>query len=447
MRMATFSREQVLALAPDASSSKSGQDLATPRKWKSLVGDGVAIWGECQGSGAKPYQVQIELAEPAFKCSCPSRKFPCKHGLALMLMFVGSPELFKQSDPPAWVVEWLASRAARAEKKAAKADQPEKAVDAEAQAARRAKRMDRIIDGVAELKTWAEDLVRQGLASVPSKGFSAFDQLARRMIDAQAPGAARMVQQLGETSAAGGGWQRPFLEKLSLLHLLARTAQRMDSLPVDTQADLRTTLGIPTSQEELDALPAIRDTWQVMAQEIEIQDRLRAQRTWLGGTSAQRVAMVLNFAHGTAPLDTSMLPGTEFDAEVVMYPGNGLRAAVRQRGSESKSISKLAGFESIDEALERHSILMASQPFLGAVVYSLLNVMPARNGERWYIVDRGNLALPLVARDDTVWTCMAVSGGEPVDVIGEFNGRAIRPLAIVSSGQYLNLASTEQAAA
>lgn len=412
-----------------------------------MGGDGIAIWGECQGSGAKPYQVQIELAEPAFKCSCPSRKFPCKHGLGLLLIFVSTPELLKQAERPAWVAEWLASRSARAEKKAAKAEQPEKPGDAEAQAARRAKRLDRIADGVAELKTWAEDLVRQGLASVPSKGYTAFEQLARRMIDAQAPGAARMVQQLAGIAASGGGWQRPFLEKLSLLHLLAHTTQKMDSLPVDTQADLRGALGIPTSQEELAALPAIRDTWQVVAQEIETEDRLRAQRTWLVAASDQRIAMVLNFAHGTAALDTSLLPGTEFEAEVVMFPGSGLRAAVRNRSSPSKAISQLRGFDSIEAILERHSGLIAFHPFLGSVAFSILGVTPSRKSDRWFIVDRNSAALPLAARDDAGWTCMAVSGGEPIDVIGEFDGRAIRPLAAFHSGQYVSLISTEQAAA
>ncbi len=43
--------------------------------------------GLCQGSGRQPYQARVDLAEPAFKCSCPSRKFPCKHGLALLLLF------------------------------------------------------------------------------------------------------------------------------------------------------------------------------------------------------------------------------------------------------------------------------------------------------------------------------------------------------------------------
>jgi hypothetical protein len=445
--MAGFSREQVLALAPDAASSKAGQDLATPRKWKSLGGDGVALWGECQGSGAKPYQVQIELTEPAFKCSCPSRKFPCKHGLGLLLMFAGSPELFKLADQPAWVTEWLASRAERAEKKAAKIAQPEKPVDAEAQAARRAKRLDRITEGAAELKIWAEDLVRQGLATVPTKGYATFDQLARRMVDAQAPGVARRVQQLAETASSGGGWQRPFLEKLSLLHLLAQTMQQMQNLPADMQSEVSSVLGLATAQEQLAQLPGVQGVWQVIAQETEIEDRLRVQRSWLIETSRQTPVMILNFAHGTAALDTSLLPGTEFEAELVMFPGNGVRAAIRQRTAPTRQIAQIAGQQSIDDVLNRYSHRLAAAPFIGPIAFGFLGVTPARRAEQWFIFDYRNAALPLKARDDIAWTCMAVSGGGPIDLIGEFDGREIRPLALLHDRQYFSLVSSESGAA
>jgi hypothetical protein len=82
-----WTAEQILKLAPDAVSAKAAQGLLAPKKWTSLGANESVLWGACQGSGANPYQTQIDLAEPAFKCSCPSRKFPCKHGLALFLLF------------------------------------------------------------------------------------------------------------------------------------------------------------------------------------------------------------------------------------------------------------------------------------------------------------------------------------------------------------------------
>ena len=107
---ATWTQEQILALAPDASSAKNAITLATSRKWSSLGCNEKAVWGDFQGSGKNPYNTQIDLTEPAFKCTCPSRKFPCKHAIALFLLFVNEKQLFTQNSPPARVSDWLEAR-------------------------------------------------------------------------------------------------------------------------------------------------------------------------------------------------------------------------------------------------------------------------------------------------------------------------------------------------
>ena len=98
-----LSEDQILALAPDEPSKKAGKDLAGAAKWVSKGGNDTALWGECQGSGSKPYQTQVDLANIAFKCSCPSRKFPCKHGLGLLLYNARQPKDFTVTQMPAWV--------------------------------------------------------------------------------------------------------------------------------------------------------------------------------------------------------------------------------------------------------------------------------------------------------------------------------------------------------
>ena len=112
-----FTEPEILSLAPDESSKKAGKELANPLKWVSVGANDEAIWGECQGSGSKPYQTQIDLRNIAFKCSCPSRKFPCKHGIALALLHARLPESFKDNQSPAWVTEWISKRAEKEEKR------------------------------------------------------------------------------------------------------------------------------------------------------------------------------------------------------------------------------------------------------------------------------------------------------------------------------------------
>ncbi|WP_431200157.1 SWIM zinc finger family protein [Mucilaginibacter sp. P19] len=111
-----LTEDQIYALAPDEASKKAGRDLANPAKWGSKGISEEALWGECQGSGSKPYQTQVDLGAIAFKCSCPSRKFPCKHGLGLMLLCARQPGLFAKSTMPAWVSDWINKRAEKEEK-------------------------------------------------------------------------------------------------------------------------------------------------------------------------------------------------------------------------------------------------------------------------------------------------------------------------------------------
>ena len=111
--MLTITSEQALAAAPDLSAAQAGRKLADPRHWRNLGYSAQALWGECQGSAL--YQVRVELASLNVKCSCPSRKFPCKHGIGLMLMAATAPDALTESAPPDWVASWLEKRAARAE--------------------------------------------------------------------------------------------------------------------------------------------------------------------------------------------------------------------------------------------------------------------------------------------------------------------------------------------
>src|SRR5437588_8586551 len=99
---------QISTLAPDASSLAAGKKLAAGRDWRALGHDERALWGECQGSAL--YQVRVDLGDLSAKCTCPSRKFPCKHALGLMLKAAGDASSIAAAAPPDWVAEWLARR-------------------------------------------------------------------------------------------------------------------------------------------------------------------------------------------------------------------------------------------------------------------------------------------------------------------------------------------------
>src|SRR5262245_46620980 len=209
----TWSTEQILALAPDAASAKAGRQLAVPRPWSNLGADNRALWGECKGSGQTPYQVQVDREGPAFQCSCPSRKLPCKHALGLFLLWAGTPGDFPPRTPPARVREWLERRDQRAARKAVDGRPPSEAPSAstadapsavgadetaEKATVRRpsADRYARVAAGLDEFERWLADLVRLGLAAVQGKPSRFWEEPAARLVDAQAPGLARRLREL-----------------------------------------------------------------------------------------------------------------------------------------------------------------------------------------------------------------------------------------------------------
>src|SRR5438876_1189186 len=88
--MPLWTADQVLGLAPDDAAASAGRKLAAPGGWTREGYSERCVWGLVQGSGKTPYQVAIDLQGPAFKCSCPSRKIPCKHVLGLLLRWAQS---------------------------------------------------------------------------------------------------------------------------------------------------------------------------------------------------------------------------------------------------------------------------------------------------------------------------------------------------------------------
>ena len=99
--MSRWTHAQVADLAPESSSMNAARRLARPGPWSETGSTDTLVWGKCQGSGKTPYQVSVDLTGPAFRCSCPSRKFPCKHGLALLLLWVDGSGTVADADSAA----------------------------------------------------------------------------------------------------------------------------------------------------------------------------------------------------------------------------------------------------------------------------------------------------------------------------------------------------------
>ena len=443
-----WTTEQILALAPDESSVKSGKGLSVARKWDSLGCDQVCAWGTIQGSGKDPYQTCIDLIGPAFKCTCPSRKFPCKHGLALFLILAQQPGAMTESQPPLWTAEWLAKRADKEEKKAAKSGGPDAPPDPEEQkkaaaaAEKRAiSREAKVTAGLEELGVWLNDLVRNGFAALPGKPASFWETPAARLLDAQAPGLARRVRALDGITASGELWPAKLLRALSLLHLAREAWSRLSSLRAPAQADLRAVLGFTISQEEVLAQPSLRDHWLVLGQRIEEEDALRVQRTWLWGTTSKRFALNLSFSAGpNQPLDISFLTGTTLDAELVFFPGSWpLRALVKHRHGSQDAMPVELPHSSVAAANGLAADALTANPWIERVPFALAAVTPLQRSSGWILRDDTGHFLPLDLADTQAWRLVALAAGRNIAVAGEWDGERLHPLSAWADGHFVRV--------
>jgi hypothetical protein len=416
-----WSAETVEGLAPDAASVTAARKLAKPGPWSGVGFDERAVWGLCRGSGSQPYETAVDLSGPAFKCSCPSRKFPCKHALAVLLLWAGGA--FAAGVAPAWVDEWVDSRGARAARPAP--GEPPR--DPEAAARRAAEREMRVAAGVEDLQRWLRDAVRGGLGAGRLRSWDEWDAFAARLVDAQAPGAASRLRSLGGVAAGRpDDWPERLLQGLGLLHLLCEAYPRASGALRD---DVRALLGFTVGREEVLAGPRVRDRWVVLARVVIEQERLRVQRTWLWGLGTGRPALLLDFAPPGAPLEPRPAPGMAFEASLAFHPSaTPLRALLADPGPVSPAPGAF-GAGGASAALRSVAAAVALNPWLEEWPVVLGEAVPDGSDDGAWSVTTTEGALPLGGSSAARWRLLAVSGGRPVSVFGLWDGAALTPLA------------------
>lgn len=439
--MPKLNADQVNAMAPDPASLKAGQGLANTRHWLSLGGNEAGLWGECKGSGKQPYKVRVDLANLGYACTCPSRKFPCKHVLGLLLLATASSAKMAGPTPPDWFSDWLKKRAARGQVAAKQTERKTSKETRQKQAARRAARREKLAEtGIDALERWLRDFARLGPASVQSAPASFWDEQAARMVDAQLPGAARQIREMAAVSGSRPDWAEMLLLRVGRLYLLTQAYRKLDTLPAAAQQDVHALLGWTVNQEELLAsVPGVNDDWLVLASRTDEDEKtgLRAQFNWLWGRTSSRLALILNYAFRNQPLDASLVPGLVLRGELVYFPAAvPLRAIFKDKQIAGQNYVP-SGFPDLGHFLDEYAAALGKNPWLETYPGVLGDVVPMKMERNWVLRDRRNQALPLGAQFASSWELLALSGGHPLPVFGLWDGFAFVPLAAWAGERYV----------
>jgi hypothetical protein len=400
----------------------AGQKLAGAPGWSGTGATQTLLWGDFQGSGRTPYRVQVNLVGPTYQCSCPSRQFPCKHVVGLVMRWSGGG--VDAANASADIQQWVDSQT-NAEPKAPR-EVSEKAVAARERS---------VAEGLDQLDIWIDDQIRNGIAGISADPYAGWSEpIAKRMIDAKAPGLARRLRAL-PGHLAHDDWPRLIIEELGLMRLLTDTFRAIDAVPAETAAAARRHIGFTVSRAEVLATEPVEDTWQVLGYAETLEDRYTTRRMWLCGKDTQLLVNVQSTAASGASFDNRLTPGREFTGGVYLYPGgpSSFRVAIPDGDLPTVPIEQLhVDGIGIAAALAGRAAAMTVDPWLSRFP-AIVVARPVQTAkpQRRFLVDADGNGLPVVCDDDRWARLQAGTGGRLYPLVIEILTDGVDPMSIL----------------
>ncbi len=197
--MPAITQQLIDALAPNPAASLNGRKISRAGGFltRTRSEDGSFYAGECSGSGKNPYITSADFLEegaPVFRCTCPSRQFPCKHALALLYEIM-EDKPFTVAPIPEDILQKRAKKAASAKKASEEAASAPKKPARSNNAARK-KKLQKQLEGLDTVEKLVRDLMNAGLGSMGGTALKTYRELGRQLGDYYLPGPQRLLNRL-----------------------------------------------------------------------------------------------------------------------------------------------------------------------------------------------------------------------------------------------------------
>ncbi len=102
-----------------------------------------------------------------------------------------------------------------------------------------------------------------------------------------------------------------------------------------------------------------------------------------------------------------------------------------------KTVEKLPGFADFDTFAAAYSTALAAQPWLSYFPAIFNPATVFRRNKHFYLADRYTKSLPLNVAENDGWRLLALGGGEPISVFGEWDGATLKPSGAVAGGRFV----------
>jgi len=294
---------------------------------------------------------------------------------------------------------------------------------------------------LTKLELFLEDMVAQGLISDVMTFSNDLLMWAGKMHDANAPGIAARLRQMAADIIELADFEETLVLRLGQLFALIHHFRQLHKLKPAEGADLVRAIGYfyPLNfgwKEKRRRVKVVAGEWIVVGRYVELETLV--SHTWLVGIRPSLQAIVRRKVKTAA---TSPLVTGARQRATLVYRANALPPYAHATCGKSLSPfhGTLPNLASVNEFLDDYAKAKQGRPWLDRFLCCVKAVTPIyTQGHGWYVRDAGGQAsLPL--SDAAHWTLLALSGGKPVDLVGEWDGIRLRPLGLSVDGLYHSL--------
>ena len=305
-------------------------------------------------------------------------------------------------------------------KEGAKSETP---VDEAAQAKRQEKRHQKVLGGISDLEVWMKDLVRNGFLNVPERAYTLFDNMARRMVDAQAPGLAGRLRAMEAIDFDSESWKSDLTESMGRLYLLMQSYRNMDGLPEEWKDEIRTQIGYPQSKDNVLAGEPVADSWLVLHKQSRKVNDINTDIYWFYGKESRLFARYLSFAVAGTFSTENWIPGSAYKGALCFYNGTGTcRRALFRESVLAEENFVPACSPNLKQAAAVYRTAMLTNPFFEDVPLLVDDVRVARNGKDYTLLDNAGNAVRVAMPEETFIDILAITGGNPFASLVIVNG-------------------------
>lgn len=288
--------------------------------------------------------------------------------------------------------------------------------------------------GNAELQSRLLDLIRGGLVELDLSPPQYFEEFAARMVDAQLGSIAKRIrswatfrEQFPDT------WHEKLLNELGELYIFSKAFQNSHQLSDSFQDELLAQAGVTTRTSDLFQHEGVQDEWLVLGQVTTPEpNNLTSRRTWLMGKNTQEIVLLLDYTFGSSEFTTLWLKEIAYAGEAVYYSSSyPLRVAFKSV-EVVPLFTEISGYETIEAFLVAYSEAITQCPWLSQFPAVLTSVKPVFSENKFMLVDKEKKYVYTEGEETALWQMLAMSGGQPISVFGEWNGQVYKVLNIFS---------------